>query len=102
VYDAVILNNPDTSSSYDYCVAMVYKDNNGGNLAFYEWTTSGLNLVMNHNFTGEQPRRIAMDAHELYAYVVVWEGDDSLMYSFGGYTPQPAMFPLIGPVKHIY
>lgn len=98
VHDAVILNNPDVAagSAFKYCIAVAHSGGGGGDLDFYEWTTSGLNLVLSHNFSSNA-LRISLDAHGLYAYTVVWqEYPTNELYGFGGFTPQPAMYPLIG------
>ncbi len=105
VHDAVILNNPNAAagSAFNYCIAVAYSGPSagGGYLDFYEWTTSGLNLVLSHNFSANDIVRISLDAHSLYAYTVVWqEYPTNELYGFGGFIPA-TFYPMIGANKRL-
>ncbi len=103
-YDAVILNNPNVAagSAYKYCVLVAHSDVGGTYLSFYEWQTTGLSLISTHQISTNVTHTLSLDAHGLYAYTAVWyEFPGYELYAMGGFTPQPAMYPLVGTPKEI-
>lgn len=103
IQDAAILRHPDISSPNKYCVAAIYVDaTSGGSIAVYEWTLTGLNLLLNYQFTPNNTYNMSIDAIRSNAagadaYTVVYESNARL-YSFSGMSPVANAFgyPLIG------
>ncbi len=104
-YDAVILNNPDVAagSAYQYCILVAHSGVGGTYLSFYEWQTTGLSLLFTHQISTNVAHNVSLDAHSLYAYTAVWqEFPSNEIWAMGGFTPQPAMYPLTSTPKRLY
>lgn len=62
VKDAVIVSNPINGSSNPYAIAAIYTTDNGANITFYEWTLSGINQILDYQFTNLAVYNMKMDA----------------------------------------
>lgn len=103
IYGAVILRKPYTPS--EFCVAVVYSINaNGGGIAFFEWTASGLTLMSQYTqtfATSDIITSMRIDANDANYYTVVYTvNSNNNMYAFGG-DVQGTYYPLVGSVKQI-